>query len=217
MRFYNLLTDEGKKRKLASAIEVIIGSNNQQHHVDCNVCGNSWSKIVASEKPEFVLTNEFYPDFMRGTWRILISERAKEVFSLENVTGYELKEGSTTSPYDTPAEFQSLLKLAEENIKKMPVNPPTYHVLETQGEVSLHEKSALDIFKCSACGYTKVSSPGYSVVVPDHPKYVDKNTWNGNDLFQVQYVNNYCCSERFYEIYQKYQLTGLYFKEIPGI
>ncbi|MCD1261362.1 hypothetical protein B5M42_021405 [Paenibacillus athensensis] len=216
MRFFNLYADEGKRKKFAHGIETDVGAPCET--VNCSDCGRQWNKAREFSNLTIVLTNDNYPDFMRlsGTEKVL-SLKAADILKMENVTGYCLKEMTTASPKNTPIDFQKLLRSAGENIKKMPENPPKYFYWDIAGNAELHEQSGLEITNCSTCGYVDVVTPGYSYVKPDHPKILDRNTWDGKDLFRLKHVSRYCCSERFYEIYHKHQLTGLEFREIPSM
>ncbi|MDQ0917038.1 hypothetical protein [Paenibacillus sp. V4I5] len=217
MTFYSFSSDEGKKKKFATGVKVVLRPPSFED-IHCSDCGIHWRKTVNSEegKAQFVLTNNHYADFLYSSDGLLISERAIEVFDLEGISGYSKTEIIVSSPKETPAEFQRLLRLAGENVKKMPENPPQYYMVMINGLISLHQEQNLKFIHCNKCGLVRAVSPGSSFINTDHNLIIDASSWRCEDIMNTNYPARNVCTERFIEIYHKHELTGLIFSDLTS-
>jgi hypothetical protein len=217
MKFYKISTDGGKKLKFAHGINL---NDRDYERIECPSCNIVTSSDVVSDLSsiKLALTNNHFPDFLGYIYHKMASERSVEILAYENISGYNSVPLDMV-PFDaiTPEQKRDL-RLFGNDVKKFATDPPPYYLLRAVGKAELHEKTGLIVKHCSQCGNTKISTPGKIYVDPDHPWYVQRNTWDGSDLFTVQYFPSaFLCSEHFLEVYNKHNLTGLLFKEIESL
>lgn len=214
---YYLGADEGRRKKYAYGVDVADKTYERIICAKCNIDFIRNISLTIGLNEPIVLTNDYYPDFMWYS-TFLVSEKTKEVFELEKITGYELEEANIISANELTLEEKRELKEDAVNVKKVAVNPPKYYKLHVSIGATYHEKSGV-IFrgKCDECGYED-----YTVVNPDNyniPYHiVKKESLNGNDLFRsIGFGRAVFCTERFKEICEKHKLTGFLFKDAEAL
>jgi hypothetical protein len=214
MNLYTLLTDEGRRKKYAYGIIISKKVINKIYCPECKMMQENYSNICKDISYTLALSNDYYADFAQDTGLIygyMILEKTLDILHLENITGFYTKNDlNILSGEQLTLDIRKSLKNDGFKIDKIANNPPKYHTLFANYGAKSHVATNRFITKeCSLCGYLEVIDKGDAL---RSYVYLQKGTWNGNDLFRVkEYGNQIFCSERFKGIYEKYKLTGLKF------
>lgn len=211
---YLLLTDEGRKKKYAYAIDL---NDWPKELIICPKCRREWEKTLVHEYGidiPVVLSNDHYPDFLYH-YINHISVKAKDVMQNEGIKGYTLEKAHILSVNDLAEEQIKELRYDGVKIKKIPVDPPPYYKMHVEMGGEYHDKSNIILLEsCSECGYERYVTPGKEWVDTGE-FFLSLDSLKGYDLFRVKgYGFNIFCTEKFREVYQKHALTGLLFKEV---
>ncbi len=220
MKFYKIMTDVGLRSKFAYAT----GFGSIDEKINCSVCGREWFKTLWYNEDntfELVLSKENFSNFLGCVNYVLVSDDTKMVLTQEFLTGYHLVKASILSMDDlSPEQLRDLkINYTYSQLKKFAKNPPTYHKLFIDGKAELHEKAGVVLVEyCEHCGYKRYDIPGSPpFYMIGSPKFIKKESWDGSDFFHVKEFHTIYCSERFYEVYKKHNLTGLIFEEVEAI
>ena len=220
MDFYRVRIEIGKRKRFAYGITI---GNYPSIEIQCDKCKKVWKKSLyydESQKQIIALSNNYFPDFLSYTPQILISQRAKEIFVQEKITGYHLNENLEIVPYDK-LSIQEIKEIRRDgfDVKKFSNEVPKYYRFYSDGKAELNEKSnVLTDEHCDECSYTHYYTKGYSYFDTNSPFYITEKTWDGKDFFTVkEFPTLENCTERVVEIYNKYKMTGLYFEKIESI
>ena len=216
MDFYEIRVDEGKRKKYAQGL-LLSGFNLKE--IFCNTCKRLWHEYPSLEETmhlNIAFSNDYYPEFLNTSFNTLVSEKAKDVLSIEKISGYRLEEIEPISRDNIPESV--IIKLKEccgAKINMIPNNPPMFHRLIVERSAELHLSSNVVLReRCETCGYENYEKIGDVFA----PEYIKRDTWNGNDLFMVkQFYAVIYCTERFVNIYDKYSLKGLEFKKTESL
>lgn len=161
------------------------------------------------------MSNDFYPDFL---WYFIdhISGKAKNVLETERITGYQLEKAHIVSVNDLTDMQKRELRHDGFKVNKIPPDPPEYYKLHVSLGAEFHEKSNIILVEsCDECGYEKYITKGKDWVESSDGIILRKDSLNGSDLFLAKgYGFSVYCTERFVEVYNKHELTGLLFREI---
>lgn len=211
MKYYYLSTDEGKRKKFAYGI-----GDFPSEKISCDVCGRNYSRSLVTKRNlpyEMYLSNGYYPDFLWEYYRF-ISERAKQILFEEKVTGYILEGVTMRSFSDLSVEEIKELKRDRFKVDRIPLNPPQYYRLFIKYIAKMHKESNYILLEsCDACGYTHYGTK----VREDERIIIDESTLNGDDFFLLEGRGSVIyCTERFVDIYNKHNLTGLDFDEVEA-
>lgn len=218
MKFYWLLTDEGKKRKYAWAYPI---DGLPSETIECTVCKRTWQNSQKSRELNrpfpIVLTNNVFPDFMSCQGESLISQRALDFLEKQGLDVSKLHKMPIVGCSELTKEQKRSLREDGVNVKKLHDEKPTYYRLTAEKGACLHSDSNVVWVDsgekvCKACGF----GVGYKQKNWDDPIYIQKNTWNGRALFKVKEFSGpvFFCSEQFKNGWEEEGLTGLLFEEV---
>ncbi len=220
MRFYGITPIIERKNKHAEGMVI---NNMMYKEINCNVCQNDWRRELfdkEKDKYQLIVSNDRFPDFLCSMPNFFLREDTVHLLEQYGLTGYHLKETETIPLSRIPEDILQDLKnvYGTKDVKKISNHPPKYFLFIADGQVKLHEKSNLSVFRCEACGYTKVLTSDNKFVMNDHELLLDVSSWQGEDFFSVDYFPSaYYTTEKFYQIYQEQKLSGLQFTEIQTI
>jgi hypothetical protein len=218
LKIYKTSSDPGKGRRFAYAVNI---DSDTLVEIDCKVCNNKWNKKLLYDKnvkSPILISNKPLPDFM-FYYVGLISERAKNIFEEEGITGYELEKAVVKSFDNLSEEEELYCKEMKYKRKDFLDNPPNYYKLFTDVGAEIHEKAKLKLLeKCDVCGhlYYEFNNPEGWRFTPASLT-IKKDSVTNDDLFKVIGYGGEFCSEKFKKVYDKYKLTGLNFEEVELI
>ena len=217
MNYYEVWTDEGKRKKYAYGIEM---NDYELEKINCAVCRREWEDdplLTSQIKLKIILSNSYYADFILSGYFQLISQKGLDILINEGITGWRYEEIEMLSKRDLTEEKRRDIKdgYGYRIYNSIPDDPPKYYKILANKTARLHPKSNVILTgKCDVCGYEMYEKRG-DVFAPD---YLDKESWNGDDLFGViQYGTSIYCTQDFVHIYNKYALTGLIFDSIESL
>lgn len=219
MEFYALSIDEGQRKKFAYGVLVDDYPNEE---VICTHCGREWDKDLLIHDDialEIVLSNNYYSDFLGVIYHVLISDKVYNLLKNEKVTGFHLKDVVIKSVLDLSSEKLKELSKRGYIVKKFSHEKPLYYRLLVDGNAQAHKNSEVILTEfCEICGFELYTTIGKSYIDPFHPIYIDMQTWNGDDLFLVKELGSRIfCTEKFKNIYNNNNLSGLIFDKVKSI
>lgn len=215
MKIYKMTSDPGKRRRFAYAIETI---DDGFIDLNCNICKKEGKGLPFKKKNRnvpLIISNKPLPDFM-FYYITLISERVKNIFEEEGITGYELEKAIIKSTDNLTEDEELYFKENRYKQKDFLVNPPDYYkMFIPKFGAEPHESLGVKLIsKCNACGYEnyELDTPYAGILSPMILK--KESIIISNDLFTVKAYGGEYCTERFKNIYDKHKLTGLNFEEV---
>lgn len=220
MTFYKISEDNTKRKRFAFGI--LIGTY-PQDIINCTKCGRTWKKEKLSNESnelEIVLSNNNYPDFTGVVFHDLISDKTKDVLLYENITGVNISDKiKILSRNDLSLYVIKRFREEGYKVNEIPNEPIRYHRMFLEFGANCHSKSEIVLnAECSACGYGNYVTVGKPYIDPTHPIYIDENSWDGKDIFAIKSLGfNKFCTQRFVDIYNKYNLTGWVFEKVENI
>lgn len=227
MKFYRVHNDGGKRKKFA--VGVLVEDYKSVLKI-CNQCGNKhWipdSNEWFNNKnwiAKMYMSREYYSDFAYCSISAcnIISEKAKKIL-IENIeNAVDFGDIQMVSLRDLTPVFLKYLRdrVGSREAKLVANDPPQYYrFLIKHGAELDFQKSNIELsLDCPKCGLKKYRSLGLSYVYTQTP-YIIGATWNGNDIFHVEGLgNSVFCTEKFIEIYNENNLTGLDFEQVPVV
>ncbi len=216
MKIYKMISDSGKRRRFAYAISI---SREFWLDINCNVCGRQWREILhrtKNDKSPVIIANKLISDFM-FYYVMLISEKAKNTFEEEGITGYELEKAVVKSADNLTEEEEIYCKEEGYKLKNFIVNPPDYYKIFVPNiGAEPHEKLGLKLVgKCDSYGYEDyMFNEQFTNTIT--PVIIKKESINFDyDIFRVRGAGlGMYCTEKVKIIYEKHKLTGLNFEEV---
>jgi hypothetical protein len=211
-----MVSDSGKRKKFAYAVCI---SNEVWSDVDCKICGRKWRQMLHYEKGDkgsVMISNKPLPDFM-FYYVMLISEKVKDIFIEEGITGFELEKVLVKSFDKLTEEEETYCKEMKYKQKDFLLNSPDYYKLFVSNiGAEPHEKLGLKLVgNCDSCGYEKYefNEPFTGILTPMIIKKESINT--DYDIFKVRGSGlTMYCTEKIKNIYEKHKFTGIDFREI---
>jgi len=220
MKFYDINTDFGRRKNFAYGITY---NRDLMLRINCDKCGSKRYETFSDDesvKQTFMLTNNFFSDFMRTDLQRIILPRVNEIFTKEKISGYHICDNLEIITLDQiPEEKKKELRRRGYDVKRFSNEAPECYRFCVDGKAELHDKSEIiTVSVCDKCSYVTRRTKDRPYVDPDHPLYITKSSWDGSDFFREKgSENRIFCTERVVEVFEKYKLTGLEFTEVEGL
>ena len=219
MIFYRLTTDIGKRKRFAYGISF---GDYPSKEIYCSSCGRKWNKNMVLDEDlthTIVFSHSHFPDISEYELQKLVYIKVKDIFTEEQIKGYHLSDNIyIRSQRDLSLEKGKELCRKGFKVKDIAIDPPFYYRFFHDGYAELdEEKSKIHLLEeCNICSYKKYVSEGRSYLDTSvTPPFIKESSWDGSDFFKVIEMSAVIfCTERVYEIYKKYKLTGLLFTEV---
>ena len=219
MKFYQILTDEGRRKKYAWAFPVY---GYPIKKIICEQCEREWNdfKSIYDEKVGFPisLTNEYFADIATCEGMTMANEKVKQLIEANNMGTVAFSEMSVVAQDELSSEKKKKLRDDGYNVKRLSNAKPKYYMLYPEIGACLHPDSNFkwidegeDI--CKHCGY----GVGYKPKDYSAPYYIEQRSWNGNEVFRIkELMGSIVCTERFKDLLIENDVTGVYFEEIEA-
>ncbi len=212
--FYRISNDEGLRKKYTNAF--LLGECEESVGA-CLKCGY---EVECSLNPcntnPMVLIKENYADFIPYYVSFnIVSMRFKEIAEHEGLVGLTFERAEIISADDMSESDKRELRTDGVPLKKA---PPEYYKLNVKYGAVYHERSKIIVKSfCDKCGTKIYATKGHDWVESgeEYPDILDAKSIRGYDIFMAEgYGITHFCTERFYSVYKKYNLTGLLFTPI---
>ena len=216
MKFYSICTNPGRRKKYTWAFPTFGFPTDK---ISCKICGRSWNSfanILKEHRPfPITFTNNYFADFISCEGYDLVNQRFKDFMAEHQIRSPKFVE----MPIVTKSQLsESDLKERRDkgfDIKRFHDETPTYYLLDAEVGAELHPDT--DVFwrdfgpdVCTYCGY----GVGYRRKSYLAPEYIQRNSWNGNDIFKVKEFDCLYCTEKFKTLCEQAKITGIEFDEI---
>lgn len=215
MAFYQIIIDEGKRKKYAYG--VLLGEYPVET-INCQICGQVWHKdnLPLSYKSKIALSNDNFPDFLGVLTFTAVSEKVKNMLLESKISGYKLHEVDVVKTIDISEKISNSLKEKGFNVDKFSNFVQDYFYFDVSIGAELHFKSEIILkYNCNECGFRQYVTAGKTYIDPFHEIFIKQDTWNGNSIFRVNELGQQLfCTEVFVNQCKRYKLTGVDFKKI---
>lgn len=218
---YEVRIDSGVRNKFSEPIMIDDSWFPQQ--VKCEFCKRTWDKPVLFEPNrvvEYALTNKKNPDFM-SLYVNLISENCKNILTNENVTGFTVEKVKMYSKRDLRNDVLNYLKDEGVNINNLADDVPNYYriIIDKTHMAKFHNSTNIVLAeRCDACGFERYETKGMGYVDTLKDCILSKDNLVKEDLFYAEgYGYTLFSSEKFKQICQLNNLTGITFKEVSVV
>jgi len=214
---YKVSNDEGRRKRYTSAFS--LGPTESSIGV-CPKCGRKIKRSInpRSESP-MALIKENYADFIAYYVSFkIVSAKFKEIAEQEGLVGLKFRKAELISASNLSESDKRELRTDGVPLKNVVQNPPEYYKLDLEYGAVYHQKSRLIVKSyCDKCGIKIYATEGLDWVESggEYPVILNAKSLKGFDMFFAEgYGTSNFCTERFYEVYKKYNLTGLLFTPI---
>lgn len=176
-------------------------------YTSCPDCGRSVATPVCSGDARFFYLSggKQYPDLLpfngAGTTKdggrfVIISEKAKNAFECEGITGYSNCTKVSVVPDQRGTDYDT-------------EDAPNYYLIDIDGRIDLDFAKMNNLRRkkyCQTCGQFEWSQQRM------HRRFVDVETWSQNDLCRIKSLPGFVvCSEKVMDAAEKYKLTNFEF------
>ncbi len=217
MRFYKMLSDEGKRKKYAWAFPAY---GYPTKTISCNQCHRVWNSFapIFENKLAFpiLLTNEHFADMTSCEAMLMANEKVKQIIQSNNIKTVTFSEMPVILQDELSYEQKKELRDKGYNVTKISNIKERYYMIYTEIGAKLHKDSNFEWIEegedvCKHCGY----GVGYKPKDYFDPYYIELDSWNGDDIFRVEELTGTkICTEKFMSLCKENNVTGILFEEI---
>lgn len=218
MNFYELLLDEGGRKKYAWSFPAY---DYPCEVVSCKKCNRVWNNMdrCFEENLPFtiVFTSNYFSDFQACEFLTLVNESVKECFEKNEIKGPLFSQMPVLKRKEMTHKQLKQYRISH-NVNKFHDEDPIYYKLSAEIGAKYHKDSNIywrvsKTDSCVYCGY----GVGYRKKNYDDPSYIDLNSWNGNDLFRAEGLGLHLyCTEKVKNLIEEQGFTGVYFKTVEA-